>query len=48
MVHELDVANPLFAETTEAGFDSLVNVHSKSAFFLTQTLLPIWPTADES
>jgi NAD(P)-dependent dehydrogenase (short-subunit alcohol dehydrogenase family) len=28
------------AETTEAQFDSLMNVHFKGAFFLTQTLLP--------
>ena len=30
-----------FAETTEAQFDELVNVHLKGAFFLTQTLLPL-------
>ncbi|GLQ95061.1 SDR family NAD(P)-dependent oxidoreductase [Dyella acidisoli] len=30
-----------FAETTEAQFDELVNVHFKGAFFLTQTLLPL-------
>lgn len=30
-----------FAETTEAQFDELMNVHLKSAFFLTQTLLPL-------
>jgi NAD(P)-dependent dehydrogenase (short-subunit alcohol dehydrogenase family) len=30
-----------FAETSEAQFDELVNVHFKGAFFLTQTLLPI-------
>lgn len=29
-----------FAETTEAQFDALVNVHLKGVFFLTQTLLP--------
>ncbi len=29
------------AETTEAQFDSLVNVHLKGVFFLTQTLLPL-------
>jgi NAD(P)-dependent dehydrogenase (short-subunit alcohol dehydrogenase family) len=30
-----------FAETTEAQFDELVNVHLKATFFLTQRLLPI-------
>ncbi len=30
-----------FAETTEAQFDQMVNVHLKSTFFLTQTLLPL-------
>jgi NAD(P)-dependent dehydrogenase (short-subunit alcohol dehydrogenase family) len=30
-----------FAETTEAQFDELVNVHLKGTFFLTQTLLPM-------
>ncbi|WP_105101549.1 SDR family NAD(P)-dependent oxidoreductase [Microbulbifer pacificus] len=30
-----------FAETTEAQFDSLVNVHLKGVFFLTQSLLPL-------
>ena len=30
-----------FASTTEAQFDSLVNVHLKGVFFLTQTLLPL-------
>jgi NAD(P)-dependent dehydrogenase (short-subunit alcohol dehydrogenase family) len=30
-----------FAETTEAQFDELVNVHLKSTFFLTQKLLPV-------
>jgi NAD(P)-dependent dehydrogenase (short-subunit alcohol dehydrogenase family) len=29
------------AETTEAQFDKLVNVHFKGVFFLTQTLLPL-------
>jgi NAD(P)-dependent dehydrogenase (short-subunit alcohol dehydrogenase family) len=29
-----------FAETTEAQFDELVNIHFRGAFFLTQTLLP--------
>jgi NAD(P)-dependent dehydrogenase (short-subunit alcohol dehydrogenase family) len=30
-----------FAETTEAQFDELMNVHLKGTFFLTQTLLPL-------
>ncbi|CAM3801510.1 SDR family NAD(P)-dependent oxidoreductase [Paracidovorax anthurii] len=30
-----------FAETTEAQFDELVNVHFKGVFFLTQALLPL-------
>ncbi len=30
-----------FAETTEAQFDLLVNVHLKGTFFLTQALLPL-------
>ncbi len=30
-----------FAETTEAQFDQLMNIHLKGVFFLTQTLLPI-------
>ena len=30
-----------FAETTEAQFDELVNVHLKSTFFLSQKLLPL-------
>jgi NAD(P)-dependent dehydrogenase (short-subunit alcohol dehydrogenase family) len=30
-----------FAETTEAAFDELVNVHFKGVFFLTQRLLPL-------
>jgi NAD(P)-dependent dehydrogenase (short-subunit alcohol dehydrogenase family) len=30
-----------FAETTEAQFDELVNVHFKGVFFLTQKLLPV-------
>ena len=30
-----------FAETTEAQFDELVNVHLKATFFLTQKLLPL-------
>jgi len=30
-----------FAETTEAEFDTLVNVHLKGVFFLTQRLLPL-------
>jgi NAD(P)-dependent dehydrogenase (short-subunit alcohol dehydrogenase family) len=30
-----------FAETTEADFDRLMNIHLKGVFFLTQTLLPM-------
>jgi NAD(P)-dependent dehydrogenase (short-subunit alcohol dehydrogenase family) len=30
-----------FAETSEAQFDELMNVHLKGSFFLTQTLLPL-------
>ncbi|MGP1720681.1 SDR family NAD(P)-dependent oxidoreductase [Shewanella frigidimarina] len=30
-----------FADTTEAQFDGLMNVHLKGAFFLTQSLLPL-------
>jgi NAD(P)-dependent dehydrogenase (short-subunit alcohol dehydrogenase family) len=30
-----------FEETTEEAFDSMVNIHLKSAYFLTQKLLPI-------
>ena len=30
-----------FADTTQAQFDELVNVHFKGVFFLTQTLLPL-------
>ena len=30
-----------FAETTEAQFDQMVNIHLKGPFFLTQTLLPM-------
>jgi len=30
-----------FAETTEAEFDELVNIHFKGVFFLTQKLLPL-------
>lgn len=30
-----------YAETTEEQFDSMVNIHLKSAFFLTQKILPI-------
>lgn len=30
-----------FAETTEAQFDQLVNIHLKGVFFLTQALLPL-------
>lgn len=36
----IDVAAP-FAETTEEQFDSLMNVHFKGVFFLTQRLLPL-------
>ena len=31
----------MIADTTEAQFDALVNVHFKGIFFLTQTLLPL-------
>jgi len=34
-------ANAAFAETTEAQFDLLMNVHFKGVFFLTQRLLPL-------
>lgn len=34
------VSRPI-AETTEAEFDGLMNVHLKGVFFLTQTLLPL-------
>lgn len=30
-----------FAETTEADFDRLMNIHVKGVYFLTQTLLPL-------
>src|SRR5713226_1611808 len=30
-----------FAETTEADFDRLMNIHLKGVYFLTQTLLPL-------
>ena len=30
-----------FAQTTEEGFDSMVNIHFKGVFFLTQKLLPL-------
>jgi NAD(P)-dependent dehydrogenase (short-subunit alcohol dehydrogenase family) len=33
--------NRPFAETREADFDALMNVHLKGTFFLTQTLLPL-------
>lgn len=33
--------NRPFAETTEADFDQLLNVHYKGVFFLTQRLLPL-------
>jgi NAD(P)-dependent dehydrogenase (short-subunit alcohol dehydrogenase family) len=36
----IDIAAP-FAETTEEAFDSLMNVHFKGVFFLTQRLLPL-------
>jgi NAD(P)-dependent dehydrogenase (short-subunit alcohol dehydrogenase family) len=34
-------AHASFAQTTEAQFDALMNVHLKGPFFLTQTLLPL-------
>lgn len=34
-------AHKSFAETTEAEFDEMFNIHLKSVFFLTQTLLPV-------
>ena len=34
-------AHASFADTTEAQFDELVNVHFKGVFFLTQKLLPV-------
>ncbi len=33
--------NAPFAETSEAAFDQLMNVHLKGVYFLTQTLLPL-------
>ena len=33
--------NVAFDETTEQQFDTLLNVHMKGAFFITQSLLPI-------
>ncbi|WP_022951108.1 SDR family NAD(P)-dependent oxidoreductase [Leucothrix mucor] len=33
--------NVSFAETTEAQFDALMNVHLKGTFFFTQSLLPV-------
>lgn len=36
----IDIAKP-FAETSEADFDALMNVHFKGVFFLTQQLLPL-------
>lgn len=33
--------NAPFAETTEADFDKLMNIHLKGVFFLTQRLLPL-------
>jgi NAD(P)-dependent dehydrogenase (short-subunit alcohol dehydrogenase family) len=35
------VHTPSFAETTEAHFDELLNVHFKGVFFFTQKVLPI-------
>ena len=35
------VQTPSFAETTEAQFDELLNVHFKGVFFFTQKVLPI-------
>jgi NAD(P)-dependent dehydrogenase (short-subunit alcohol dehydrogenase family) len=37
----MGVAHALVAETTEADFDLLFNVHLKGTFFLTQKLLPL-------
>ena len=34
-------AHTPFAETTEAQFDQMVNIHLKGVFFLTQALLPL-------
>jgi NAD(P)-dependent dehydrogenase (short-subunit alcohol dehydrogenase family) len=34
-------SNVPFADTTEAEFDSLMNVHLKGVFFLTQAMLPL-------
>ena len=34
-------ANVPFADTSEAQFDALMNVHLKGVFFLTQSLLPL-------
>jgi NAD(P)-dependent dehydrogenase (short-subunit alcohol dehydrogenase family) len=36
----IDIAKP-FAETAEADFDALMDVHFKGVFFLTQKLLPL-------
>jgi NAD(P)-dependent dehydrogenase (short-subunit alcohol dehydrogenase family) len=36
----IDIAAP-YAQTTEEAFDSLMNVHFKGVFFLTQRLLPL-------
>ncbi len=36
----IDIARP-FAQTAEADFDALMNVHFKGVFFLTQRLLPL-------
>lgn len=35
------ISVPSFAQTTEAQFDELMNVHFKGTFFLTQKLLPL-------
>jgi NAD(P)-dependent dehydrogenase (short-subunit alcohol dehydrogenase family) len=34
-----------FEQTTEQQFDTLLNIHLKGTFFLTQALLPLWQTA---
>lgn len=36
-----NAVNSTFAETTEAQFDEMMNVHFKGVFFLTQKLLPL-------
>jgi NAD(P)-dependent dehydrogenase (short-subunit alcohol dehydrogenase family) len=35
-----------FEQTTEAEFESIVNVHFKGVYFLTQKLLPAWRLRD--